>query len=217
MELGFRYVETDVHVTTDGELVAFHDEHLDRVTDRVGAIADLPWSDVRRALVDGREPIPRLVDVLEEWPDLRINIDPKHDAAVEPLAEVLERTGSLDRVCVGAFSDRRLAALHDRLGDRLCSSMGPRAVAALRLGPRPRAGRASCVQVPPRHGHVTIVTPGFLDRAHRLGLHVHVWTIDEPAEMHRLLDVGVDGIMTDRPHVLRQVLEARGQWSSPAP
>src|SRR5690242_6649092 len=89
IRLGFTYLETDVHATADGQLVAFHDDHLDRVTDASGAIASLPWSVVQRARVDGREPIPLLEDLLGAFPDARVNIDPKHDDAVEPLAEVL--------------------------------------------------------------------------------------------------------------------------------
>src|SRR5450432_2302420 len=102
--LGYRYVETDVHVTSDGVLLAFHDDHLDRVTDGTGAISDLPYAEVRTTLVDGREPIPRLDELLDAWPELRINIDAKHDEAVEPLAEVIEKANAIDRVCVASFS-----------------------------------------------------------------------------------------------------------------
>lgn len=216
VSLGYRYVETDVHVTSDGELLAFHDDRLDRVTDGAGAVADLPWSTVQRALVDGREPIPRFEDLLGAWPDLRINVDPKHDAAVEPLAEALLRTGSVPRVCVGAFSDRRLLRLQQLVGGALCTSMGPRQVARLMAASRgmPPGGRltAPCAQVPTHQGRVPLVTERFLAAAHRRGVQVHVWTIDDPAEMTRLLDLGVDGIMTDRPQVLKELLVERGQW-----
>jgi len=213
--LGYRYIETDAHVTSDGTIVAFHDDRLDRVCDRTGIIADLTWSEVRLARVDGREPIPLLEDLLTTWPDLRINIDPKHDAAVEPLAEVIRRCDAVDRVCIGSFSDERIAAMRDLLGPRLCTSLGPkdttRLVAATR---RLASGRfeGAAAQVPLKHGRVPIITRQFIRGAHRLGIAVHVWTIDDPTEMERLLDLGVDGIMTDRPAVLRQVLESRGQW-----
>jgi glycerophosphoryl diester phosphodiesterase len=216
VRLGYRYVETDVHVTADGELLAFHDDRLDRVTDRVGALADLPWSEVRAARVDGREPIPRFEDLLGAWPDLRINVDPKHDAAVEPLAKVLRRTGAVDRVGVGAFSDRRLARLQTLVGGGLCTSMGPRQVARLVAASRHLPGGAHltspCAQVPTHQGRIPLVTPAFVQTAHRRGVQVHVWTIDERDEMIRLLDLGVDGIMTDRPQVLKDVLIERGDW-----
>jgi glycerophosphoryl diester phosphodiesterase len=214
--LGYRYVETDVHVTADGELLAFHDDRLDRVTDATGVIADLPWATVQRALVAGREPIPRFEDLLGAWPDLRVNVDPKHDAAVEPLAEVLRRTGAVDRVCVGAFSDKRLARLQLLVGGLLCRSMGPRQVARLVAASRGLPGgtnlSAPCAQVPTHQGRMELVTERFVDTAHRRGVQVHVWTIDDRAEMERLLDLGVDGIMTDRPQVLKDVLVERGQW-----
>lgn len=218
--LGYRYVETDVHATSDGALLAFHDDVLDRVTDRTGTIAELPWSVVREARVAGREPIPLLEDLLGAWPDLRVNIDPKHDAAVAPLADALRRAGALDRVCVGSVSDARLTRLRRLLGPGLCTALGPRATARLRaalMAAGRLAGRPSgwCAQVPVNYGRVPLVDARFVATAHAKGLHVHVWTIDDEGEMHRLLDLGVDGIMTDRPAVLRSVLEARGQWVAP--
>jgi glycerophosphoryl diester phosphodiesterase len=213
--LGYRYVETDVHVTSDGVLLAFHDDQLDRVTDRTGAISEQPWSVVREARVDGREPIPLLEDLLGTWPDLRVNIDPKHDGCVDALVDVIRRTGSIDRVCIGSFSDRRLATLRGRLGTGLCTSLGPRGLARLR-GASYRlptgSSAAGCAQVPREvKGHI-LVDERFVTTAHEQGLQVHVWTIDDPTAMAELLDLGVDGIMTDRPAVLRDVLEARGEW-----
>jgi glycerophosphoryl diester phosphodiesterase len=217
IDMGYRYVETDVHATSDGVLLAMHDDTLDRVTDRSGTIETMPWSEVRRARVQGTEPIPLLEDLLGLWPDIRVNIDPKHDAAVEPLVEAIRRTSAVDRVCIGAFSDRRLARIRALLGPRACTSAGPRQVARLVAASRGLpAGRftAACVQVPVRRGLVPLVTDRFLRAAHRLSLPVHVWTINDPDEMHRLLDLGVDGIMTDVPDVLKQVLEEREVWSA---
>lgn len=216
VRLGYRYLETDVHVTRDGTLVAFHDESLDRVTDAKGRIRDLPWSAVRRARVNGTEPIPLLEDLLGSWPHLRINIDPKHDSAVDELVGTLKRTNSVERVCIGAFSDRRLARLRNLLGPNLCTSLGPGGIAKLRaasLGVSLGKTRAACAQLPHRTHGRTLTDKRLVDTAHRNGLQVHVWTIDDPAEMHHLLDLGVDGIMTDKPEVLREVLIARGQWA----
>jgi glycerophosphoryl diester phosphodiesterase len=212
--LGYRYVETDVHVTADGVLIAFHDDVLDRVTDRAGVIAELPWSLVREARVDGREPIPLLEDLLGAWPDLRVNIDPKHDGAVEPLADVIRRTGAIDRVCIGAFSDDRLERVRALLPG-VCTSLGPMGTLQLGLA---AAGQdvgelpAPCAQVPTHFGEQEIVTTAFVDEAHRRGMQVHVWTIDDAEEMRRLVDLGVDGIMTDSNQVLKDVLVAKGRW-----
>jgi len=212
--LGYQYLETDVHVTADGTAVAFHDDVLDRVTDRRGRIDSLPWSEVSQARVDGHA-IPRLEDLLGTWPEARVNIDPKHDASVEPLVDVVDRTGAHDRVCVTSFSDRRLARFRTLTGGRVCTGTGPLDIARLRAaGWRVPSGRVSgaCAQVPVRYKGIPVVDPRFLAAAHRRGLPVHVWTVDDPAEIERLLDLGVDGIMTDRPGVLKEVLKRRREW-----
>ena len=215
VDLGYRYLETDAHLTSDGVLVSFHDDHLDRVTDRSGAIAELNWRDVEAAVVGESDRVPRLSDLLEAFPDVCFNIDPKHDEALEPLLELIRAHNALDRVCITAFSDVRIARARGLIGEALCTGLGPREIARLvgaarGLGWMRTAGYAA--QVPIRHRNVTIVTPRFVKAAHRRGLQVHVWTIDEPSEMHRLLDLGVDGLMTDRAEVLRDVLAERGQW-----
>jgi glycerophosphoryl diester phosphodiesterase len=211
VDLGYTYLETDVHATRDGVLVAFHDADLSRTCGRPGRIETLPWRDVSAARVAGREPIPLFEDLVGAFPEARINIDCKADSALPALIASLKRLDCLDRVCLGGFSDQRLRRLRAALGDRLCSSFGPVQMASLRSGaPVPFGGQLA--QVPVRFGRLPIVTPATVARAHRRGYHVHVWTIDDADEMTRLLDLGVDGIMTDRPQVLKDVLAARGEW-----
>lgn len=214
---GFRHLETDVHATSDGVLVAFHDSVLDRVTNSRGPISELPYREVRRAMIGGRESIPTLDEVLDACPDALINIDPKSDAAVPLLLEVLSRRRDWERVCIGSFSDRRLAAIRDQAPAELATSLGPRAAARLVVGTsrlnRPRRpGAAVAAQLPLRMRGLPVLTSRLVRRAHAGGLEVHAWTIDDADTMTRLLDMGVDGIMTDRPDVLRDVLQRRGQW-----
>ena len=216
VDRGYHYLETDVHLTLDGVVVAFHDDHLDRVSDMTGAISDLTWDEVQRAKVGpGGDPVPRLDEILTTWPDVRVNIDPKHDDVVDGLARVLEAERAVDRVCCGSFSDRRLARLRTLLGPDLCTSLGPRGtgkLAAAALGAPVRSLPAPCAQVPMEVKGRRLVTPRFVETAHRLGLQVHVWTIDDPAVMADLLDIGVDGLMTDDADALEQVLRDRGEW-----
>ena len=218
--LGFRYLETDVHATADGVLVAFHDRRLDRVTDASGAIATQPWARVRQARVAGTEPIPLLEDLLMTWPEARFNVDVKDAPAIGPLIDVVRRTRSQDRVCVASFSEARLAAVRRSLGPGVCTSLGPWAstrlwAAAIPPGwPELIPNGIPCAQLPPRAGLLPVVTGALVRAAHRAGVVVHAWTVDEPAEMHRLLDLGVDGLISDRPRVLRDVLLSRGQWVS---
>lgn len=215
IDLGYRYIETDVQLTADGKLIVFHDPVLDRLTDGQGGVDALPWSAISQARIAGKEPIPLLEEVLERWPDLRLNIDPKSDRAALALAAALRRHGALGRVCVGSFSGARLNRLRRELGPDLCSSGGPAQVArtwftarGLPLG-RPAT---DCLQVPVRHFGLPVITPAFIETAHRQGLLVHVWTVDDEAEMERLLDMGVDGLISDRPTLLRDVLRRRGMW-----
>ena len=220
VDLGYRYLETDARATADGTLVAFHDDRLDRVTDRTGLLASTPWSQVRRARIGGREPVPLLADVLDAFPTARLNVDVKDTAAIAPLAELLRRTGAADRVLVTAFSDRRRHAALAAIGGRPATSAGTGSLTAALAGVRLRSpalvrralGRVDAVQVPVRSGGVQVVTPALVRAVHAAGAQVHVWTVDEPAQMHALLDLGVDGLITDRADLLREVLQARGQW-----
>jgi len=215
--LGYRYLETDARATADGVLLAFHDATLDRVTDRSGRISALPYAEVAKARIAGTEPIPLLAEVLDTWPDARFTLDVKEASVVRPMIDLLRRDGILERVCVGSFSDARLAAVRSALGPRLCTSLGPREVIRLRLasyrrGPAPLFPGVGCVQVPVRLGLVRVTDARMVRAAHRQGMQVHVWTVNDEIEMNRLLDLGVDGIMTDRGDLLRTVLQARGQW-----
>lgn len=218
VELGYRYLETDVHATADGVLLAFHDSTLDRVTDRRGQVAQMSWSEVSRARIGGVEPIPLLEDLLGAWPDIRLNVDVKEAGAVQPLVRALQRTGAIDRVCAASFSHHRLQAVRAALGPRLCTSLSSREVLRLRLAAvHPAAHRlalpgAPCAQLPDRVGPLRVVTSGLVRLAHARGQQVHVWTVDRAAEMHRLLDLGVDGLMTNEIVTLRDVMRARDQW-----
>jgi glycerophosphoryl diester phosphodiesterase len=219
--LGYRYVETDVQATRDGVAVVFHDETLDRVAGRPGTVADLTWQDLATVRVGGAAAVPRLEEVLAAWPQVRFNIDVKADAAVEPTVAVIERGAVERRVLLASFSDARLARLRRLAGPAVATSLGRRGVARLRLasltGARLRLRLPESVvaaQVPPRAFRLPVVDARFVRHAHRLGLQVHVWTIDDPAEIHRLLDLGVDGIMTDHVDMLREVYLSRGAWKA---
>jgi glycerophosphoryl diester phosphodiesterase len=211
VQLGYRYLETDVQVTADGVLLAFHDPGLPRTCGRPGVVGDLPWQEIESARVAGTEPIPRFDELLEAWPDVRINVDCKSDAAAEPLLAAIRRHQAFDRVCVASFNDRRLRGLRRAGGPRLCTSSAVRELAVLWASGLSVGGFAA--QVPERRGRIQVVTPRFIAAAHRRRLPVHVWTVNDRTDMERLLDLGVDGLITDRPTVLREVLVERGAWA----
>lgn len=219
--LGYARLETDVHVTRDGVLLAFHDDALDRVTDRTGAIADLTYDEVAQARIGGREHVATLAELLDACPEAYLNIDLKAAGAVDALADLVARRGLADRVLVGSFSRRRLRAFRRRTGGSVATSAHPWEVAAYLLLPGRLAtwltrGRPRALQVPHHRGPFVVAGRRLVRRAHQAGLEVHVWTIDDPAEMNLLIDRGVDALMTDRTDILRDVLRARGLWPTPS-
>jgi glycerophosphoryl diester phosphodiesterase len=219
-ELGYGYLETDVHATSDGALLAFHDAVLDRVTDLKGRIGSLTLAEVREALIGGRERVPTLAALFEEFPTTRFNIDLKAAAAVPLLARFVDDHAAWDRVLVGSFSARRLNEFRRLTRGRVPTSAHPLEVVAFRFLPSGRLAdrltrrRVAALQIPHRRGPLTIATSGLVRRAHAAGKHVHVWTIDDAEEIRELLDRGVDGVMTDRTDILKEVLVRRGQWMS---
>lgn len=227
VEAGYRYIETDIHVSADGVAVLFHDDTLHRLTGDDRHIGDMTWTDLATIRVNGETLIPRLDDVLTDYPDIRFNIDIKTDQAVHATLATLRAAEAFDRVLIGSFSDARLARVRRLAGPRLATSMGPREVATFkaatytgRLWPRARLGYtrgAVALQVPIRYGPLRVIDHRFITYAHHLGLDVHVWTVDDTATINTLLDLGVDGIMTDRLEVLRDAYTARGHWPEPTP
>lgn len=217
VDLGYRYLETDVHATRDGHLVAFHDPDLGRVTGVAGRIADLTLEQVRAALVGGKEHVPTLEELLDAFPTARFNIDLKAEGAVPLLVETITRHAATQRVCVGSFSRRRLTRFRHLVPGVVTAASTPE-VMAMAMGYVRRGRRDVVFQVPISHrvGPVTvpIVTPRTVRAVHRAGRKVHVWTIDDVETMHRLIDWGVDGIVTDRPDLLKAVLHTRGMWST---
>jgi glycerophosphoryl diester phosphodiesterase len=215
---GYCYLETDVRATQDGVVVIMHDATLDRTTDRSGEIEQLDWQVVRTARVNGREAVCRLSDLLEELPNTLLNIDVKADSAVTPILDLLQRTGRWSQVCLASFSETRLRRLRAAAGPRLLTSMGSASAAALRLRamcpmpPRAAPIDGALAQLPVRWCGLPVLNRGLVRYAHRLGIEVHAWTVNRAAEMRALLDLGVDGLITDRPDVLRDVLRTRLSW-----
>ncbi|WP_374968633.1 glycerophosphodiester phosphodiesterase family protein [Terrabacter sp. BE26] len=219
--MGYTHVETDVHVTRDGRLVAFHDTVLDRVTDAHGRIRNLPWSAVSQARIGADEHVPLLTEVLDTWPDVRLNIDLKAPGTAEPLWRLIQERALHGQVCVGSFSQRSISQFRHLSRGSVATAAAQMGTALARFGPRLLAAMvrtpADVFQVPPtvsiRGRVVQVVTPRLVATAHRHGKQVHVWTIDDAEEMHRLLDLAVDGLVSDRIDVLKDVLLERGCWT----
>jgi glycerophosphoryl diester phosphodiesterase len=213
--LGVRYLETDVRRTADGQLVAFHDARLGRVTPLHGRVAARTVAELATVPVLAGGPVLPLPDLLAAFPDACFTLDVKDPGAIEPLARLLAPTGVASRVCVAAARGRWLRALRALTGPDLCTALSWRDLARLAAGPRGRYGDASFAHLPLRLGRVPVFRDDLVARGHDAGVRVIVWTVNETDTMHRLLDHGVDGIITDRPDLLREVLIGRDQWQAP--
>jgi glycerophosphoryl diester phosphodiesterase len=210
VDLGYRYLETDVHASSDGVLYAFHDANLLRMTGRAARINQLSSREIDALKVGGREPLPRIADLVEEFPDCFFAIDVKSDDAVDLAIAEFTRLGIAERLTVGAFDHRRVRRLRAGLPGVL-SALSQREIGTMLAGgPIPQR---TCASVPVRWRGIRVITPRFLARAKRRSVPVYAWTIDAAAEMTRLLDAGVDGIMADQIDDLKAVLIARGEWN----
>ncbi len=222
VDLGFRYLETDLHASADGVLVCFHDDTLQRTTDATGRLEHRTFAELRRIDAGFRHDplggfpfrargvgIPSLEEVVLAFPDVQLTLDLKQSGIESLLAEFIDRFKLHDRVIVGSFKDRRIARFRRLAGSSVASSSGPwetRAIWAASRAGRSLNIRADAMQVPVSYGRTTVVDARFVRAAHEVGKQVHVWTINEPDEMNRLLDMGVDALISDRPDVLKQVL-----------
>ncbi len=228
VDLGYRFLETDIHVTADDIVVCFHDDTVDRTTDGSGAVRSMSFDQLAvldagfRHQLDLRYPfrgndvrVPTLEEAVTSFPEASFIVDLKGEGIVGPLAALIERLSLHDRLIVGSFSDRRLEEFRVASGGRVPISSGPilsrRWLLSSRVGRAP-GGHASVLQLPVQTRGVRVVDRRLVDTAHERGLQVHVWTVNDPGEMESLLEIGVDGIITDRPDLLKEVLMARGEW-----
>ena len=229
VDLGYRYLETDLHMTSDGVLVAFHDDTLERTTDASGPIESVTWDELSRldaafnfAPHEGFPrrgtgvTVPRLDEMMKAFPGVRLTLDLKQAGLEGALADFLRHRDLEDQVIVGSFSGRRLARFRQASSGRVATSSGPAETLALwsaaRLG-RTLRSKADALQIPEEFAFVKLPDGKLLKAAEAGELQVHVWTINDPGQMSRLLDIGVHAIITDRPDTLKQLLQERGQWS----
>ncbi|WP_240322788.1 glycerophosphodiester phosphodiesterase [Austwickia chelonae] len=225
VELGYRYLETDVHLTVDGVLLALHDARLERVSDMEGAVAEMTLEEVRRARIGESEPIPTLRELFNAFPDAHFNIDLKAEGTGPALWVLIEELQMHDRVCVSSFSRRRLWAFRRISHGRVATAAGRWGIAWLRFAPSSLTrwihSPAAAYQIPLRRKilgrTVTVFTPQLLAAAQRTGAQVHIWTVDDAQQMRELFDLGVDGLFTDRIDVLAHVLRERGAWPQNRP
>lgn len=237
LELGVTFWETDLHATRDGTLVLHHDERVDRTTNGSGRIRDLRYAELGELDAgywfkdeNGEYPyrgkglrIPTLGEVCDLSPISRLNVEikPRGRSVVRKLWQFIEHRGLHDRILVAAERDPNVRRFRRYSAERVATSASRREVIRFWLAVRARVDRFfpvefDALQVPLSYGGLTVVDRPFIRAAHRHGVQVHVWTLDEPSEIRRLLNLGVDGIMSDRPDRLMN-LGARGSTESLRP
>ena len=220
-------MELDVHLSRDGRVVVCHDPTVDRTTDAQGPLAGRTaaelaalnatlryGTDLEHTWAGPRAGIPTLDDVLMRYPDARVIIEIKDgtEACAAAVVDSVRRAGALDRVCVGSFSLLALLAARARdpqLVTGAARTEGQWALYRSWIGLSPGRVPYRAFQVPQQAGRLKVVTPRFIRAAHRVDIAVYVWTINEEADMRRLFDWGVDGIITDHPDVAVRV---RDEW-----
>ena len=213
--IGAAYIETDVHVSHDGVAVISHDPSLRRVAGRDLRVSRLTMDELRRIDLGHGQGYCALEEALDAFPELRFNIDVKAEGALGPTVAALRRTGAASRVLLTSFSDarrRRAAGLVVEVVTSAGRAGVIRAMLSRPFGPAAltRALRgAAALQLPQRIGPLRIVTRALVEAAHRAGVEVHVWTVNDPADMTRLLDLGVDGLVTDRADLALPLVAAR--------
>lgn len=228
VEMGYRHLETDLHITYDGELVCIHDATVDRTTNGKGKVHHYTLDELQaldagyRHGTDEGFPfrgegvrVPTLRELLVGFPEVSVVVDLKVDSLHQALADLIDELDAHERLIVGAFSDDRIGEFRKETQGRVPTSTGPVAtrmwVLASRVG-RKVGGEASALQVPVQMRGVRVVDPKLVEAAHGAGLQVHTWTVNDRSEMEKLLEIGVDGLVTDRPDVLKGLLIDRGEW-----
>jgi glycerophosphoryl diester phosphodiesterase len=227
VELGYRYLETDLHMSSDGRLVTFHDDTLDRNTDATGSVSKRTIAELKEVDAAYRfDPvhhfphrgtgvqIPTLREVVEAFPSCIFTLDMKQPGLEAALANEIVDLGISDQVIVGSFKDRRTRRFRKLVGPGVATSSAMWETARLLLTAKagyPVNIKADALQVPVRMKGITVVNQKLVNGAHARGKQVHVWTVNDPDFMTELLDMGVDGIITDRPDLLADLMTERGE------
>ena len=212
-ELGFVYIETDVQATKDGHIVIFHDHNLKRMAGINSKIGDLTLAQIRSIeLLEGGK-IPLLSEALESFPGLRFNIDIKTEDALSETIQIIKNMECLKKVCLASFSSSRLERIRKLAGPKACTSSGQMEIFKMMcrsIGFPLKSTEGHCAQVPVSQWGVPVITKNFIKMVQKENKLVHVWTIDDEDQMYKLIDAGVDGLMTDKPIVLKRALMKRG-------
>ena len=209
--LGCKFIETDVQVSSDGIPYIFHDETLTRLLGKNDVFSNLDSSEIEDLRIFESHKIPRLDETLQTFPDMCFQIDVKTDEVAMPALEVIHKCRAEDRVCIASFNSSRLSKVNNKYPE-ICLSMGPNEVGKMLLssfGLYKKTIMGDCLQVPMYYYGIKVVTKRFIDFIHSKGLKICVWTINDEKTFRKLIEMKVDGIITDKPKFLYEVLNSK--------
>ena len=212
-DLGFVFIETDVQATKDGHVVIFHDASLKRMAGVNKSINELTLKEINEINLLSGGKIPLLSEALETFPDLRFNIDIKTEDALEETIQIIKKMNFLDKTCLASFSSSRLKRIKNLAGPEACISSGQMDIFKMMcqsIGIELQATMSQCAQIPVKQWGVPVLTKRFIKTAKKQNKFVHVWTIDDIDQMFELIEFGVDGLMTDKPSVLKEAMLKKG-------
>jgi glycerophosphoryl diester phosphodiesterase len=215
LELGYRYIETDVRCTADDKVIICHDARPSFVAIRRTRISDLTLCELRSAATAaGESEVPLLSDALRDFPGLRFNIDVKDRRAAELVLEIVRQTAAYDRVCIASFSGARIRHVRSHMARAVCTGAAVTEVLRFLVNPShyAKVSQPAVLQLPLSMNGIPVVTPRLVDKAHEVGLPVHVWTLNDVGDIRAAIGLAVDGIMTDEPVLLKDELLRHNLW-----
>ena len=214
-ESGYKYLETDIHLSKDGHLLAFHDDSIDRVTNNKGKIKNLNLSEIKKSKIDGKEEIPVITDLFEELPNCFFSIDCKSDDTVLPLIKIIKDKSLMERICIGSFSQKRINLIRNVLGPNLKTSMGPNEIILSKLLSNFSINykfKSNFASLPIEKYGLELLNEKNIKYLQKNNQKVIAWTINDENDMRLLIRRGIDGIMTDNILLLKRVLIEENLW-----
>lgn len=215
VENGFKYLETDVHPTSDNKLMAFHDPTLDRVTNAEGRIIDFSSIDLKKVKVKNNYRIPLMEELLESFPNCFFSIDMKCDQSVIPLIDLVKRNNALERVCFASFNQNRLNFVRETFNNKCITSMGPKEIIASKIFSYINLKKninSHLASMPISRYNIRLINKRSVAYLQSLNIKVIAWTINNEDQMRHLISIGVDGIMTDKLKLLKNILIEKNLW-----
>jgi len=215
VEIGYEFLETDVHINADGELMAFHDSTIDRVTNYEGELKNFTSNQLKKIKINDKFNIPLLADLIEAFASIFFSVDMKTDDTVIPLIKLVNRMGVKDRICFASFNQKRLKYVRDEYLNKCITSLGPNEIAQTKLfsilGKKIHI-KSRIASLPISKYKIQLLNKSHIEFLKSSNIKVIAWTINKTEEMKHLINMGVDGIMTDNISSLKKILIKKNLW-----